>query len=119
MGCDPADATSTPAGASARAMASAIWLRAEFATHMNRMKRGSSACATAASICQGSGKMGSPPPVGVPTARALTRTKGVPMSASVTVCTATPGASRSTMDLVTSVSVGPRWSPSAWWTSMD
>jgi hypothetical protein len=35
-GLDPADETSTPAGASARAMPSAIWLRAELATQRNR-----------------------------------------------------------------------------------
>ncbi len=51
-GRDPADEMMRPGGASLRAMPSAIWLRAEFATQRNRTWRGESSRSSSASACQ-------------------------------------------------------------------
>ncbi len=55
VGWEPADHTVTPAGASDRAMPSASWLRAEFATQRNSTPRGASARRTAASSSHSGG----------------------------------------------------------------
>ena len=50
VGAEPADEILTPGGASARAMPSASWLRAEFATHRKRMCFGPRARRSEASV---------------------------------------------------------------------
>ena len=54
-GSEPAEETMTPRGARERAIPSAIWLRAEFATHRNRMCPGRKALRIAASIIHSGG----------------------------------------------------------------
>jgi hypothetical protein len=65
-GADPAEETFTPAGASARAMPSAIWLRAELATQRKRTCRGLAARSFSASASHPSAAAaaltGAPPP---------------------------------------------------------
>ena len=59
-GCDPADETVPPAGASDRAIPSASWLRAELATQRKRTWRGASSRSSSASGYQLASVMGSP-----------------------------------------------------------
>ncbi len=54
-GEDPAEEMTRCAGARDRAIPSAIWLRAEFATQRNRMCRGGNAPSSAASVLQSPG----------------------------------------------------------------
>jgi hypothetical protein len=51
-GCEPAEEMVTADGATERAMPSAIWLRAEFATQRKRMWRGLAARSCSASRSQ-------------------------------------------------------------------
>ena len=60
VGTEPAEETVTPFGANARAMPSAIWLLAEFATQRKRKCLGASARSTdASSFHRGGGRSGS------------------------------------------------------------